>query len=42
MEHELSMRNVETASTSSIVELRTTIVGLQQEVSVEHVQRERE
>ena len=37
---ELSMRTMETASTSSSAELRTTVAGLQQEVSVERAQRE--
>ena len=34
------MRNVEISNTSSAAELRTTVVGLQQEVSVECAQRE--
>ena len=37
---ELSMKNVETASTSSTAELKNTIVGPQNEASIGKVQRE--
>ena len=37
LEQELSMRNVETASTSSVVKLWTIVARLQQEISVEGV-----
>ena len=40
LQSELSMKNVETASASSTSELRNTIVGLQNEVSIGKVQRE--
>ena len=40
LQSELSIKNVETASTSSTTELRNTIAGLQNEVSVGKGQRE--
>ena len=36
------MQNMQTANTSSVAELRTTVARLQQEASEECVQRERE
>ena len=41
LQWELSVRNVETASTSSTAELRLTVGRLQQEVFIERAWRER-
>ena len=42
MQQEASVQNVETASTSTAAELRSTVARLQHEVSVERAQREHE